>query len=163
LQIPVKIAGLTIDPNTKTPIVILASEDKMLPIWIGGMEAHSILVQLQGIVSPRPLTHDLLKRVILSLSATIEKVIITEIREGTYFAEIIIKNGDISVAIDSRPSDAIALALRTNTQIYVEEAVLESAGNIMVEEESATPEEQKDRIRRYIENLKPEDFGDIEI
>jgi bifunctional DNase/RNase len=163
LQIPVKIAGLTIDPNTKTPIVILASEDKMLPIWIGGMEAHSILVQLQGIVSPRPLTHDLLKRVILSLSATVEKVIITEIREGTYFAEIIIKNGDISVAIDSRPSDAIALALRTNTQIYVEEAVLESAGSIMVEEESATPEEQKDRIRRYIENLKPEDFGDIEI
>lgn len=163
MQIPVKIAGLTIDPNTKTPIVILASEDKMLPIWIGGMEAHSILVQLQGIVSPRPLTHDLLKRVILSLSASVEKVIITEIREGTYLAEIIIKNGDISVAIDSRPSDAIALALRTNTQIYVEEAVLESAGNVLVEEESATPEEQKDRIRRYIENLKPEDFGDIEI
>lgn len=127
------------------------------------MEAHSILVQLQGIVSPRPLTHDLLKRVILSLSASVEKVIITEIREGTYLAEIIIKNGDISVAIDSRPSDAIALALRTNTQIYVEEAVLESAGNVLVEEESATPEEQKDRIRRYIENLKPEDFGDIEI
>ena len=162
MLIPVKVAGITLDPNTKTPVVILASEDKMLPIWIGGLEAHAILIQLQGIEPARPLTHDLLKRVILSLSATVESIVITEIKDNTYYAEIMLKCQGVNIAIDARPSDAIALALRTGADILVEESVFDGLDTHFSAEEASTPEEQKERIRRYIENLRPEDFGNIE-
>jgi len=142
----------------------LASADKILPIWIGGLEAHAILMQLQSIEPPRPLTHDLLKRVIVSLSASVEKVVITDLRDSTYYAEIIIKNNGITIAIDSRPSDALALALRTDSPILVESKVFDTASeSIATDESSGSPEEQKERIRRYIEDLRPEDFGNIDI
>jgi len=164
MLIPVKVAGITLDPNTKIPVVILVSEEKILPIWIGGLEAQAILMQLQGIEPPRPLTHDLLKRVILSLSATVEKIVITDIRDSTYYAEIILKDGGVTIAIDSRPSDALALALRTDCPILVESKVFDSVNEpLPSEHEGSSPDEQKERIRRYIENLRPEDFGNLDL
>jgi bifunctional DNase/RNase len=164
MLIPVKVAGITLDPTSKTPVVVLVGDDKILPIWIGGLEAHAILMQLQGIEPPRPMTHDLLKRVILSLSASVERIVITDIRDSVYYAEIIVKDGGVTIAIDARPSDAMALALRMECPILVESKVFDL---ISTETESETEEkptpEQKERIRRYIENLKPEDFGNLDI
>lgn len=164
MLIPAKVAGVTLDPNTKTPVVVLVGDDKILPIWIGGLEAHAIMMQLQGIEPPRPMTHDLLKRVILSLSAAVERIVITDIRDSVYYAEIIVKDGGVTIAIDARPSDAVALALRMECPILVESRVFdlihepdESEGR------KGTTEDDKERIRRYIENLRPEDFGKLDI
>ena len=125
MLIPVKVAGVTLDPTTKTPVVVLVGDDKILPIWIGGLEAHAIMMQLQGIEPPRPMTHDLLKRVILSLSASVERIVITDIRDAVYYAEIIVKDGGVTIAIDARPSDALALALRVECPILVESKVFD--------------------------------------
>jgi len=164
MLIPVKVAGITLDPNTKTPVVVLVGDDKILPIWIGGLEAHAILMQLQGIEPPRPLTHDLLKRVILSLSATVESVVITDIRDSVYYAEIIVKDGGVTIAIDSRPSDAMALALRMECPILVESKVFDLINESPESKgQEGTPDDEKERIRRYIENLRPEDFGNLDI
>ena len=164
MLITVKVAGVTLDPTSKTPVVVLVGDDKILPIWIGGLEAHAILMQLQGIEPPRPMTHDLLKRVILSLSATVERIVITDIRDSVYYAEIIVKDGGVTIAIDSRPSDAIALALRMECPIQVESKVFDLI-NTPAESEGreGTPDDDKERIRRYIENLRPEDFGKLDI
>jgi bifunctional DNase/RNase len=164
MLIPVKVAGVTLDPTSKTPVVVLVGEDKILPIWIGGLEAHAILMQLQGIEPPRPMTHDLLKRVILSLSATVEHIVITDIRDSVYYAEIIVKDGGVTIAIDARPSDAMALALRMECPILVESKVFDLINSEPeTEGKEGTPDEQKERIRRYIENLRPEDFGKLDI
>ncbi len=164
MLIPVKVAGVTLDPNTKTPVVVLVGNDRILPIWIGGLEAHAIMMQLQGIEPPRPLTHDLLKRVILSLSASVERIVITDMRDSVYYAEIIVKDGGVTIAIDARPSDAMALALRVECPILVESKVFDLI-NEPTESEGAegTDDKDKERIRRYIENLRPEDFGKLDI
>jgi bifunctional DNase/RNase len=164
MLIPVKVAGVTLDPNTKTPVVVLVGDDKILPIWIGGLEAHAIMIQLQGIEPPRPLTHDLLKRVILSLSASVERIVITDIRDDVYYAEIIVKDGGVTIAIDARPSDAMALALRVECPILVESKVFDLINQPPeAEGEERTSDDDKERIRRYIESLRPEDFGKLEI
>jgi uncharacterized protein len=164
MLIPVKVAGVTLDPNTKSPVVVLVGDDKILPIWIGGLEAHAIMMQLQGIEPPRPLTHDLLKRVILSLSATVERIVITDIRDSVYYAEIIVKDGGVTIAIDARPSDAMALALRVECPILVESRVFDLINQPPeAEGEENNSDDEKERIRRYIEDLRPEDFGKLEI
>jgi uncharacterized protein len=164
MLIPVKVAGVTLDPTTKTPVVVLVGDDKILPIWIGGLEAHAIMIQLQGIEPPRPMTHDLLKRVILSLSASVERIVITDIRDSVYYAEIIVKDGGVTIAIDARPSDAMALALRVECPILVESKVFDLINQPPeAEGEESTSDDEKERIRRYIENLRPEDFGKLEI
>jgi hypothetical protein len=164
MLIPVKVAGVTLDPNNKTPVVVLVGDDKILPIWIGGLEAHAIMMQLQDIDPPRPMTHDLLKRVILSLSASVERIVITDIRDSVYYAEIIVKDGGVTIAIDARPSDAVALALRMECPILVESKVFDLINEpVEPEGREGTAEDDKERIRRYIEDLRPEDFGKLDL
>ncbi len=122
------------------------------------------MMQLQGIEPPRPMTHDLLKRVILSLSASVEHIIITDVRDSVYYAEIIVKDGGVTIAIDARPSDALALALRVECPILVESKVFDLINEPTASEgEEGASEDSKERIRRYIEDLRPEDFGKLDI
>lgn len=128
MLIEVKIGALIMDPNTNTPIVVLKGVDSetILPIWVGAYEANSIALEIEKIASPRPITHDLLKNFIIEIGFTLSKVIITDLRNNTFYAliELTNDNGEITI-LDSRPSDAIALALRLDCAIYVEKKVLD--------------------------------------
>ncbi len=152
--------GLALDITTNSPVVILTpiNLNKVLPIWIGHSEAWAIAMELSGILPTRPMTHDLLRMVITALESEVERVEITSLKNQTFYARVLLKvNGD-SVSIDSRPSDSIALALKTKAPIYVEESLfnIKSAGP---DEESRPlsndPESLKDRLKR----INPEDFG----
>jgi bifunctional DNase/RNase len=152
-----KIKGLMMDPITNSPIVILQGVEKntLLPIWVGIFEANAIALQIERIDTPRPMTHDLLKNILLHLDATVEKIVVTDLQDNTFFATIHLDmNGD-RVTIDSRPSDAIALALRTDAPIFVTQDVLNSSTNISLDQENLDPED----VTRWLENLKPEDLG----
>jgi hypothetical protein len=145
-----KIEGLLFDPRSNMYILLLKEVDgnNTLPIWIGKPEADSIALALGKIVTPRPLTHDLIKNVIQGVKMKISKVVITEIVDNTYYAGIYIDKGDgTEVPIDSRPSDAIAVAIRTGAPIFVDEQVIEHRNN--------------DELEDWLEKLKPEDFGNI--
>ncbi len=152
----VKVLGITIDPVTNSPIVILRDLDKKvtLPIWIGILEANSIAMELEKMKLPRPMTHDLLKNVISEFGGRVMRVEITDLKDNTYYAVIYLEQGDRKLQIDSRPSDAIALALRCDAPIYVYESVIEKAYSIEGEES----EEAKDRWAKLLEMLDPEDF-----
>src|SRR6059058_3342681 len=129
MQIEMTIKGLMVDPITNTPIVILRDKEgqKVLPIWVGIFEANAIALQIENISTPRPMTHDLLRNVIHDLKAEVKKIVVCDLQENTVYALIYLGlNGD-TVAIDARPSDAIALALRTRAPIYVEETVIDNA------------------------------------
>src|ERR671925_6196 len=129
MQIEMTIKGLMVDPITNTPIVILRDKDgqKVLPIWVGIFEANAIALQIENISTPRPMTHDLLRNVIHDLNATVQKVVVCDLQDNTFYALIYLSmNGD-TLAIDARPSDAIALALRTRAPIFVEESVIDNA------------------------------------
>ncbi len=148
--------GVTLDPVSQMPIVVLKSKDNeelMLPIWIGLFEADSIVRELQKVEPPRPMTYELLKNVIESLSGRVEKIVISDLKDSTYFAEIYVTQGSNSIVIDSRPSDAINLALRTNVPIYVNPEVLEKSKVPKPEEDI-----EKKKLREWLENIKPEDF-----
>lgn len=152
-----KIKGLMMDPITNSPIVILQGVEKntLLPIWVGIFEANAIALQIERIDTPRPMTHDLLKNILLHLDATVEKIVVTDLQDNTFFATIHLDmNGD-RVTIDSRPSDAIALALRTDAPIFVTQDVLNSSTNISLDQENLDPED----VTKWLENLKPEDLG----
>src|SRR3990172_6081227 len=133
MQIEMSIKGLMVDPITNMPIVILRDKDgqKMLPIWVGIFEANAIALQIENIETPRPMTHDLLRNVIQDLKASVQKVVICDLQENTFYALIYLSlNGD-TLAIDARPSDAIALALRTRAPIFVEETVIDNAKTVV--------------------------------
>ena len=152
-----KIKGLMMDPITNSPIVILQGIEKntLLPIWVGIFEANAIALQIERIDTPRPMTHDLLKNILLHLDATVDKIVVTDLQENTFYATIHLQmNGD-HITIDSRPSDAIALALRTDAPIYVTQEVIDNSRNISLEKENLDPED----IKKWLENLKPEDLG----
>ncbi len=145
-----KIEGLLFDPRSNMYILLLKEIDgsDTLPIWIGKPEADSIALALGKIVTPRPLTHDLVKNVIHGLKMKVTKIVITEIIDNTYYAGIYIdKGGGLEVPIDSRPSDAIAVAIRINVPIFVDESVIERRNN--------------DELEDWLKNLKPEDFGNV--
>ena len=128
-MIEMKVEGLTLDPLTNMPIIILKdlSRDKALPIWVGYFEANAIALEIEKINTPRPMTHDLLSSMISSLQAKVKHVLVNDLKDNTFFAVIsVVQNGN-DMTIDSRPSDAIALALRTNSPIFVEEKVIEAA------------------------------------
>jgi bifunctional DNase/RNase len=148
------VGGLTVDPVTKTPIVVLRdSENKLnLPIWIGILEATAMATELEGIKMSRPMTHDLLRSALGALGATVEAVEVNDLRENTYFALVHLRQGDRTLTIDSRPSDAIALALRTRCPIYVAKAVLEQSSVLQQSEEG---EDQN------LSNVAPEKWADI--
>jgi bifunctional DNase/RNase len=153
------IKGLMVDPITNTPIVILRDKDgqKVLPIWVGIFEANAIALQIENIATPRPMTHDLLRNVIHDLRAEVKKIVVCDLQENTFYALIYLAldgNGD-TVAIDARPSDAIALALRTRAPIFVEDSVIDHAKTVDFGEKS----EDADRLHKWLESLDPDDLG----
>ncbi len=157
-----KVSGLTIDPITNTPIVILKDlqESKAIPIWIGLFEASAIATELEQIVFPRPMTHDLLYECIKAIGVSVNRIEIIDIRNNTFFANIYLAKEGQSYAIDARPSDAIALALRAHASIFVEEAVLEKSRNIDFGIKLEDVDKLKeDKIKEFLENLSAEDFG----
>jgi bifunctional DNase/RNase len=164
--IQMSVGGLTLDPVTKTPIVILKdTENKLnLPIWIGLLEATAMATEIEGIKMARPMTHDLLKTVLIELGGAVESVEITELKENTYYAAVNLKVAGRQMIIDSRPSDAIALALRTKSPIYVAKAVLEASSMLQQNEESGErPVENvsnvsKEKWAEILEKMAPEDF-----
>ncbi|MFB3060764.1 MAG: bifunctional nuclease family protein [Candidatus Binatia bacterium] len=152
-----KIKGLIMDPLTNSPIVILQSLEKntLLPIWVGIFEANAIALQIERIDTPRPLTHYLIKNILLQLDANVDKIVVTDLQGNTFYAVIHLRmNGD-HITIDSRPSDAIALALRTDAPIYVTEEVINNSRNISLEKENLDSED----IKKWLENLNPDDMG----
>jgi bifunctional DNase/RNase len=152
-MIQVKINGLALDMTTNSPVVILASldsEEKLLPIWIGHYEAWAIAMELSGIKSKRPLTHDLLKKVINSMGGKIKKVEVTELVNQTFYAKIYVDTKENSLEIDARPSDSIALALKSKVPIYVAEGLFQLKGSGKKDQES---------LRERLKRLNPEDFG----
>ncbi len=152
-----KIKGLMMDPITNSPIVILQDVEKntLLPIWVGIFEANAIALQIERIDTPRPMTHDLIKNMLMQLNAEVEKIVVTELRDNTFFALIHLVMEGRRLTIDSRPSDAIALALRTDSPIYVTEEVINNSRNITLDKENLDPED----VRKWLENLNPEDLG----
>ena len=143
MEIEVKIRALMMDPNSGTPIIILkdVQSDTMLPIWVGAYEANAIALEIEKIAPPRPMTHDLLRNLIRQMGAEVERVVVTNLQDNTFFAEIEMRNseGDRMV-LDSRPSDAIALALRTDCPIYVNVEVIKASRNSMPVEEGEESE-----------------------
>ena len=162
-SIQMSVGGLTLDPVTKTPIVILKDADNKLnlPIWIGLLEATAMATELEGIKMARPMTHDLLKNTLAELGGAVEFVEITELKENTYYALINLKISGKEIIIDSRPSDAIALALRTKSPIYVAKAVLEASSILQQAEEGSEPDfshVSKEKWAEILEKMSPEDF-----
>ncbi len=155
-MIEMVVHGVTLDPVSQMPIVVLRAKDNeevLLPIWIGIFEADSIVRQLQNIEPPRPMTYELMKSIIENMGARLEKVVINDLRDSTYYAELHILQGNNLIVIDSRPSDAINLALRFDAPVFVEEEVLEKSRVPKPEED-----EEKEKLREWLENIKPEDF-----
>ncbi|MBP1778108.1 MAG: hypothetical protein H6Q86_4119 [candidate division NC10 bacterium] len=157
MQIEMTIKGLMVDPITNMPIIILRDKagDRVLPIWVGIFEANAIALQMENITTPRPMTHDLLRNVINDLKASVQKVVVSDLRENTFYALIYVTTDGDTMAIDARPSDAIALALRTRAPIFVEEAVIDSAKSIDFTSEKADSE----RLQKWLESLDPEELG----
>jgi len=157
------VGGLTLDPVTKTPIVILKdAENKLnLPIWIGLLEATAMATELEGIKMARPMTHDLLRSVLEEIGATVDRIEVTDLRDNTYYALIHLVVGDRQVAIDSRPSDAISLALRTKSPVYVARKVLESSSLLQKIEENTDQNlsnVSRDKWAEILEKMGPDDF-----
>ena len=157
MEIEMKIKGLVVDPISKMPIVVLEDPrtDRILPIWIGVFEANAIALTIENIPTPRPMTHDLLKSVLDKLDVAVEKIVVNDVRNNTFYAIIHCRCKDRPVLIDSRPSDAIALALRMNSPIFVEDEVVTRAQSLKFDENL----EDSEKLRQWLENLKPEDFG----
>ncbi|MFH1709920.1 MAG: bifunctional nuclease family protein [bacterium] len=156
-MIQMEVGGLGFDPRNLSPLVILRDQDEMnfLPIWIGIFEAASIAMELQGLHPPRPMTHDLIKSVIDKLNAKVVKVVINDVKEGTFYAVIEVeKEKKEKINIDSRPSDAIALAIRTSAPIFVSEVVMMQAKLVNAEKDA----EETKKFKEFIDNMKPEDF-----
>jgi len=151
------IKGLMVDPITNMPIIILRDEDgqRVLPIWVGIFEANAIALQIENIATPRPMTHDLLRNVIQDLNASVQKIVVSDLKENTFYALIYVDAGGETVAIDSRPSDAIALALRTRAPIFVEESVIDNAKTI----DFGTERGDSERLQKWLESLDPEELG----
>lgn len=157
------VGGLTLDPITKTPIVILKDADNKLnlPIWIGLLEATAMATELEGIQMARPMTHDLLKNTLIQVGGSVDYVEITELKDNTYYAMIYLKVADKQLTLDSRPSDAIALALRTKSPIYVAKAVLEASSILQQAEEGKDPDfshVSKEKWAEILEKMSPDDF-----
>jgi len=147
-----RVAVVTHDPNTNRPVLILRNEDagKILPIWIGPYEAYAIMMAIEGVEPARPNTHDLIKSLLDALDAVVEKVVVNDIADNTFYAVIVLETREGTLEVDSRPSDAIAVALRTGSPIYVARRILEAAGQ--------PSDADADRLQKVLETLKPEDF-----
>jgi bifunctional DNase/RNase len=160
-MIEVRVAHLGLDRATNSPVVILQEKDgeRVLPIWIGPAEASAIAMELAGVKFARPLTHDLLKQVIVGLGGDLRRVMITQVKENTYFAELHLHRNDHVIHIDARPSDSIAVALRLKAPIFTHDDLLESSSFETVDQADAPQPLDAEQLKTYLENLDPEDFG----
>jgi uncharacterized protein len=162
-MVEMKVEGLTLDPLTNMPIIILKdlAGDKALPIWVGYFEANAIALEIEKINTPRPMTHDLLNNIISSLQAKVKHILVTDLKDNTFFAKIsVIQNGS-DMTIDSRPSDAIALALRSKSPIFVEEKVIEAAKSLDLPDPDKLQNQEKQQWKDWITSIKPQDFGKL--
>ncbi len=159
--VEMKVTGLTIDPFTSMPIIILKDMDEKsaLPIWIGLIEASSIATELENIHLSRPMTHDLIKNLLGELKIKVEKVLIHDLSDNTFYARIELTHDNRSIILDSRPSDAIAIALRAKASIFVDKKVIDKSRKIDLGKEGSTEESSKQKWAEILENLSPEDFG----
>ena len=157
MEVEMKIRGLMMDPVTNMPIVVLKDTggDAVLPIWVGIYEANAIALEIEKVTTPRPMTHDLLKNVLMGLEANVHKVVVSELRDDTFFAVIWLEREGHVISIDSRPSDALALALRVDCPIFVEEDVLKNSKQAANISDNVTAEE----LRKWLEGLNDEDLG----
>ena len=158
-----KVEGLTLDPLTNMPIIILKdpTSSKALPIWVGYFEANAIALEIEKISTPRPMTHDLLKNLIQNMKAEVNHILVNELKDNTFYAVISLVCGDLTLAIDSRPSDAIALALRTKAPIFVEEKVIEAAKSLDLPDPAKTKTADDQQWKNWLDDIKPEDFGKL--
>jgi bifunctional DNase/RNase len=157
MLIEMTIKGLMVDPITNMPIVILKDKEgeRVLPIWVGIFEANAIALQIENIATPRPMTHDLLRNIITDLDGQVDRVVVSDLKDNTFFAIIHLPVNGEAVVVDARPSDAIALALRTRAPILVDETVIDNAKTVDFASERA----DSDRLQKWLESLDPDDMG----
>ena len=162
-MVEMKVEGLTLDPLTNMPIIILKdlAGGKALPIWVGYFEANAIALEIEKINTPRPMTHDLLRNTISSLKAEVRHILVNDLQDNTFFATISLVQNGSDMTIDSRPSDAIALALRTESPIFVEEKVIEAAKSLDLPDPDKIKKEEKKEWKDWLTNIKPQDFGKL--
>ncbi len=156
-MIEMSLVGVRVELPTNQPIVLLreAEGERFLPIWIGGVEAQAIAFALQGMSTPRPLTHDLFRDVIAALDVTVRRGVIVELRDGTFYADLVLERGGEEIVVSARPSDAIALAVRIGTAIFAAEDVLDEAAIIITDDEE---EAEVEKFREFLDEVSPEDF-----
>jgi uncharacterized protein len=157
MLIEMSIKGLMVDPVTNMPIVLLRDEDnqRVLPIWVGPVEANAIALQVENVVPPRPMTHDLLRNLLAELGATLVRVVICDLRQSTFYAYLELHRGGEVLFIDARPSDALALSIRTKSPVFVDTKVLEQSRSSDLNAEEA----DQQRLQRWLESLDPDDLG----
>ena len=155
-MIKMEIKGLLMDPVSNMPVVILRDTEKghFLPIWVGIFEANAIALEMEKVTTPRPMTHDLLKNLLGELDARVDRIVINDLRDNTFFARIHLTRGDSTHSVDSRPSDAIALALRSQAEIFVEEEVLEESRSLR-----SDSDQDPDRLKKWLEEASPDELG----
>lgn len=160
-MLEMKVRGLTLDPLSNMALVILRDLEgnKALPIWVGIPEANAIALEIEQVPTPRPMTHDLIKNILEGINASVTRIVVNDLRESTFYATIHLSVQGREYHIDSRPSDAIAVALRVKAPIYVTLEVIERAGSIDAATQNAT--EDPDTVKEWLENLRPEDFGKL--
>jgi len=156
-MIEMELTGVRVELPTNQPIVLLRERggERYLPIWIGAAEAAAIALSLQGVVTPRPMTHDLLKNILDDLTVEVQRIVVTELRDSTFYASIALQRGADGFEVSSRPSDAIALAVRMAVPIFAEEGVLDEASILMTGDE----DEEVEKFREFLDNVRPEDFA----
>jgi bifunctional DNase/RNase len=157
MEIEMTVKGLMIDPITNMPIIVLRDSDgqRILPIWVGVFEANAIALQMENVQTPRPMTHDLLKNMIDDLEARVERIVVCDLKDNTFYAAIHVSTAGARHVVDARPSDAIALALRTGSPIFVEDRVIENARAV-----DSTPENMDvSRVQKWLEGLSDDDLG----
>ena len=157
-MIPAKVDNVIFDESLQMGIIILSVKERTLPIWVGLFEAQSILIKTQNIAFPRPLTHDLLKNIIAKLGGSVEYILLNDIINGTFYAQIHVKTDGKKILIDSRPSDAISLAVRMEAPIYVDEKVVDSSS---VDKEEFMRQQKEKLYRSYLESLGDKDIGKL--
>jgi len=161
MSVEMKVKGLMFDPVSNMPIIVLkdTAGETVLPIWVGIFEANAIAMQLENITSPRPMTHDLLRNIIEGLQVRVTRVEITDLRDNTFFAQILLDRDGETLSIDARPSDAMALALRAGAPIFVHSVVIEKSSDTGREGES----QETERLRKWLETVDPEELGRYEM
>ena len=157
MEVEMKIRGLTMDPGTQMPIVVLKDVNggTVLPIWVGIFEANAIALEIEKVSTPRPMTHDLIKTVLMGLNTGVKKIVVNELKDDTFYALIWLEKDGELISVDSRPSDALALALRLDCPIYVEDSVLKNSRATS----SVTDKVQSEELRKWLEGLNDEDLG----